>query len=142
MLMKAEALVQLQESAENLVQALHIVNMTYMRANTTLLSADTLAFDAYKSVEGMEKLVLLERQRELMFEGKRWFDLVRAAERKNTTTEIVDYLVNKYTTNQSTIISKLSVMNSIYLPIPEGELMVNDSLKQNPYYEVSTNIHK
>jgi len=30
----------------------------------------------------LEKLVLRERQRELLFEGKRWFDLVRMARRR------------------------------------------------------------
>ena len=29
----------------------------------------------------MEKLVYKERQRELMFEGKRWYDLVRISRR-------------------------------------------------------------
>ena len=44
-----------------------------MKKNAT----DTLKFESFKSKEGMELLVLAERERELCFEGKRWFDLMR-----------------------------------------------------------------
>jgi tetratricopeptide (TPR) repeat protein len=142
MLMKAEALVQLNRSDDDLREALRIVNTTYMRANPTLLETDTLAFDTYGNVNNMEKLVLRERQRELMFEGKRWFDLLRHAERKNSTEDLVNHVVLKYTVNQSTIASKLSVMNALYMPIHADELKVNALLIQNPYYQSSTNIEK
>jgi starch-binding outer membrane protein, SusD/RagB family len=137
--MKAEALVQQGDDAD-LKQALHLVNTTYTRSNVA--PADTLVFNSYNSVPAMEKLVLLERQRELMFEGKRWFDLVRNAERKKSTNELVEYVLNKYTSNLSTITTKLSVMNGLYLPIFEDELSANPKLKQNPYYEVSSTIVK
>ncbi|HLP06303.1 MAG TPA: RagB/SusD family nutrient uptake outer membrane protein [Paludibacter sp.] len=138
MLMKAEALVQQAGTDENLKKALQIVNTTYKRANPT----DSLEYKNYNSPDAMEKLVLLERQRELMFEGKRWFDLVRMAERKNSTNDLVDYVINKYTGNLKMISTKLSVMNAIYLPIPQNELIVNKELKQNPYYEMSNDIVK
>lgn len=142
MLMKAEALVQLQRSEEDLKQALYIVNTTYRRSNPTILEADTFAYNAYNTPVALEKLVLLERQRELMFEGKRWFDLVRHSERKASTEDLVDYIMVKYTSNQSTIASKMSVMNALYLPIHVNELKVNELLKQNPYYQSSSNIEK
>jgi hypothetical protein len=142
MLMKAEALVQLNRSEDDLKNALYIVNTTYMRSNPTLLETDSLVFENYANVLAMEKLVLQERQRELMFEGKRWFDLVRLAERKNSTEELVSHVLNKYTSNVSTINSKLSVMNAIYLPIHAAELKVNPLLKQNPYYETSQSIER
>jgi hypothetical protein len=142
MLMKAEALVQLQRSENDLKEALHIVNTTYMRANTTLLEADTLSFDSYGTQTALEKLVLLERQRELMFEGKRWFDLLRHSERKNSTSDLVEYVLNKFDSNQSTIASKLAVMNALYLPVHAEELKVNPLLEQNPYYETSSSITK
>jgi hypothetical protein len=142
MLMKAEALVQLNRSENDLLSALHIVNTTYMRANPTLLASDSLAFDSYNTQEAMEKLVLLERQRELMFEGKRWFDLVRLSERKQSTNDLVNYVLNKYTSNTGTIRTKLGVMNAIYLPVHADELKVNKSLVQNPYYETTSSIEK
>ncbi|MDR0714941.1 MAG: RagB/SusD family nutrient uptake outer membrane protein [Bacteroidales bacterium] len=142
MLMKAEALVQLNRSDDDLKEALHIVNTTYMRANPTLLESDTLAFANYSNPNAMERLLLLERQRELMFEGKRWFDLVRHSIRKNSSEDLVNYLMNKYTSNLSTIAAKLSVLNALYLPIHTDELKVNPLLEQNPYYKTSSNIEK
>ncbi|KAA6302767.1 MAG: RagB/SusD family nutrient uptake outer membrane protein [Candidatus Ordinivivax streblomastigis] len=142
MLMKAEALVQLNRSETDLKEALHIVNTTYVRANPSQLEGDTIKYEENANAVSMEKLVLLERQRELIFEGKRWFDLVRHSERKNSTGELVDYVMTKYTANQSTIRSKLSVMNALYLPIHADELKVNPLLKQNPYYQTSSTIEK
>lgn len=44
-------------------------------------------------VQYIEDLIMDERALELAFEGKRWFDLVRVAERRNNP----DYLINKVT---------------------------------------------
>lgn len=142
MLMKAEALTQLNRSEADLKEALYIVNKTYRRANLTLLEADSLSFGMYGNQAAMEKLVLLERQRELMFEGKRWFDLVRHAERNGSTEVLVDHVLLKYDANVSTISSKLAVINALYLPIHADELKVNPLLEQNPYYKTSSNIEK
>lgn len=142
MLMKAEALVQLNRSTTDLNDALYLVNKTYMRSNTTLLEADSLAFEKYGDQNTLDYLVLLERQRELMFEGKRWFDLVRRSERKNSPEDLVNFVLYKYTDNLSTIAAKLGVMNALYLPVNEGELIANPQLVQNPYYITTTNIEK
>ena len=81
MLMKAEALVQLAEdgatiSADtNLKEAFDLVSLVYKRSLAD--EADVLQQNNYNSKDLMERLVLAERQRELCFEGKRWFDLVR-----------------------------------------------------------------
>jgi len=142
MLMKAEALVQLNRSENDLRDALHYVNTTYMRANPTLLETDSLAFQDYSDPNTLDYLVLLERQRELMFEGKRWFDLVRRSERKNSPVDLVNFVLMKYTENLSTIAAKLGVMNALYMPVNADELKANPLLNQNPYYITSTNIEK
>jgi len=142
MLMKAEALVQLDRSETDLRDALHIVNTTYMRSNPTLLETDSLTFQNYGDPTTLDYLVLLERQRELMFEGKRWFDLVRRSERKGNSGDLVSFVSYKYTDNVSTIVAKLSVMNALYMPINVDELKANPLLVQNPYYVTSTNIVK
>ncbi len=129
MLMKAEALVQ----KDQYLPALRIVNTTYMRSNPTL--TDTLSLTEYNDREKMEKLVLLERQRELMFEGKRWFDLMRMARRDGNTNRLIEIVTRKLTENQSVVSSKLKVMDALYFPIHEDELKANSKLKQNPYYE-------
>jgi starch-binding outer membrane protein, SusD/RagB family len=101
-----------------------------------------LTFAKYGNVAEMSKLVLLERQRELMFDGKRWFDLVRLSNRENSTEKLVGYVRRKYTSNLGTIMSKLSVIDGLYMPIYTNELINNNSLVQNPYYISTTSVEK
>jgi hypothetical protein len=83
----------------------------------------------------MEELVLKERQRELLFEGKRWFDLMRIARRDSSTDRLLVKVLSKYTDNLGEIGSKLKDMNALYFPIHETELNANSKLVQNPYYD-------
>lgn len=131
MLMKAEALAQEQRFEE----ALAIVNTIYLRANVDEQgdAVDALVLENYNSVDGMSSLVLRERQRELMFEGKRWFDLMRLARREGTTTSLLDYVSKK---DNSFSTSKFKVMNSLYLPINSSEITANQALVQNPFYTI------
>lgn len=131
MLMKAEALVQLNRNEQDLRNALQLVNTTYLRSNET---ADSLNFIAYANQGDMEKLVLRERQRELMFEGKRWFDLMRVVRRKNDPTAILAYLSPKLSGDNMQL-KKLSVMDGLYFPVLKSELDINANLIQNPFYE-------
>jgi hypothetical protein len=127
--MKAEASVELN----NMEEALRLVNRTYLRSNQT---SDSLQLTNYASKADMEKLVLRERQRELMFEGKRWFDLMRLVRRKGDPTTILAYLSPKLTGGNMQI-KKMSVMNALYMPVLKSELEINPKLTQNPFYEDS-----
>ena len=132
MLMKAEALTELNGD-ENLSAAFQLVNRLYKRSNPTV--QEGLNFSSYNSQEEMRKLVLLERQREFLFEGKRWFDLLRAARREGSTSTILSqYLIRNYSFNADIVQSKLADINAFYLPIHKDELIANPSLKQNSYY--------
>lgn len=82
--------------------------------------------------------ILAERARELAFEGKRWFDILRVARRNNyerldilTTAAIASAPADK----QQSIIAKLKDPNSHYLPINTYELYTNKALVQNPFYK-------
>lgn len=131
MLMKAEALVQL----DNFKDALKIVNNVYLRSNPNPALSDSLRIESYNTKDQMEQLVLLERQRELMFEGKRWFDLLRVARRDGGKTDkLVEKVVRKYTDNVGVVRSKLKSMNSMYMPVNAEELKANPKLKQNEFY--------
>ena len=130
MLMKAEALVQLDRSDVDLKEALKMVNTTYLRSNIT---SDSLLFNNYNNKVSLEPLVLRERQRELLFEGKRWFDLLRLARRNSNPTVILAYISPKLT-GDNIQSNKMSVMNALYLPILKSELIINPSLTQNPFY--------
>jgi hypothetical protein len=133
MLMKAEALIQLES---NNIQALDLINTVYLRSNPDLLGQG-LNIQDYGSKLDMEKLLLRERQRELMFEGKRWFDLMRLAKRANSPTPLLSYVLKKYSGTASAQATKMSVMDALYLPIHSDELKANTELVQNPFYELT-----
>ncbi len=136
MLMKAEALVQVNWNESGMREALNLVNTTYLRANTDP-GIDSLKLENYSDQKKMEELVLRERQRELLFEGKRWFDLMRMARREESPDRLLNYLMPKFSGSQSLQISKMSVMDALYLPILQAELDANRALVQNPFYELT-----
>ena len=130
MLMKSEALVQ-KDGLENFGKAMELINTTYLRSNE---GADSLKVADYNSKIEMEKLVLRERQRELLFEGKRWYDLVRMARRENSTANLNIYVDRKSASATSATLGAL-VMDAMYMPISRWEIEANPNLKQNPFYE-------
>ena len=148
MLLKAEALVQQMGTDTNndsiatvnkelIRQAFALVNVINKRSMCQSPLKDTLTLSSYTTKSQMEELVLLERQRELMFEGKRWYDLVRDAMRKNDTSILISHALQKYSSNTSVIQNKLLKLDAIFWPIHEDELKINKNLKQNPVYGAS-----
>lgn len=138
MLMKAEALVELADtlSGDTLMQqAYGIVNAVYKRSNC---ATGDKSLDASKhsvtNKEAMRDLVLQERQRELMFEGKRWFDLVRRSLRDGNTSKLAGRVALKGSGGSTAISSKLSSMDAIFFPYHTDELTVNKNLVQNPAF--------
>ena len=144
MLMKAEALTQkLQEGSEAetvthnkpyIDEVFSLVNAVNKRSICQTNLVDTLVATDYNTKSQLETLVLRERQRELMFEGKRWFDLVRQARRDGTTTQLSAAALQKVTTGSALIANKLSKMDAIYWPYNYEELKANTKLHQNPAY--------
>ncbi|MHB9055531.1 MAG: RagB/SusD family nutrient uptake outer membrane protein [Paludibacteraceae bacterium] len=130
MLMKSEALVQ-KDGSDNFKKAISLVNETYLRSNE---GADSLQMTNYNTKADMEKLVLRERQRELLFEGKRWFDLVRLAKRENSTGTLYTFVDHKAASATTSTLGAL-VMDAMYMPISRWEIEANPQLKQNPFYE-------
>ena len=136
MLMKAEALVEL-DGAENMNNALSMVNETYLRSNP---GEDSLNISNYTTKFSMENLVLRERQRELLFEGKRWFDLVRVSRRENSTSSLNSYVNHKSSGNSASL--GAPVLDAMYMPISKSEIEANPKMVQNHFYEESTSITK
>ena len=150
MLLKAEALVELAPDSisvtpadsvsggfaagttDYLQDAFSIVNTINKRSNCSSGSKD-LDQSNYSTKSLMQTLVLEERQRELMFEGKRWFDLVRRSQRDGNTDYLVGCVSRKGSTGGA-IASKLSRMEAIYWPYHIDEMKVNDQLVQNPAF--------
>ena len=82
--------------------------------------------------------MLDERQRELMFEGKRWFDLVRICRRDGNNQRMLDKVMGKFKENTVAIRIRLATPDALYLPYHENELRANPYLVQNPAYETES----
>lgn len=141
-LMKAEALTE-RNAAGDLEEALNMVSKTYDRANPSK-GSNSLQLSNYNSQDAMRNLVFDERQREFLFEGKRYFDIMRRARRDGGVQNILsNYLARKYATvDQATVQSRIANINSLYMPINKDELKLNPLLEQNPFYKTSDGIVK
>ena len=128
LLMKAEALNQLERGAE----AIDLLHQIQDRARIQESFVDDNDYDA------IADLILLERQKEFAYEGKRWFDVLRNAKRDNyRRKEILFEMIESYATADvvDLLRSKYSDPQSHYFPIYYYEVDINKELKQNPYYE-------
>src|SRR5574344_346230 len=165
MLMDAEARVQLATTDSDKTVLQPAFNLVKAVNDRSLIdkSKDSLKFADYSSKASMEILVLAERQRELSFEGKRWFDLVRynyrhvdgidmtktlANQNESGAAFVTNYskmlslITRKYTTGGDAIMYKLKNEAYLYFPISTSELKVNNLLKQNPVYIEEETISK
>ena len=153
MLMKAEALVETASSdSTNLKKAFDLVQMVNKRSMAKT-ATDTLKFETFKDKDDMELLVMAERERELCFEGKRWWDLLRYGYRHMEGVDIhqkladqaawpelykpmLDMVIRKYGSGGEgdAVSYKMKGEPYLYWPIEENETKVNPLLKQNPVY--------
>jgi len=131
------------EEAFNICQFVN--NRALSEAN---LSSYTLKYSVYR--DKMEELVLAERARELCFEGKRWFDLMRynyrhtaqqASLKKQLTesyvdnsAEFFDLALRKYAV-PAAMKAKMRDERYLYMPINQDEVEINTRLVQNPVYK-------
>jgi hypothetical protein len=158
MLMKAEALVQLYnlggkaEGDTRNEQAFYICKFVNDRAlSESNVGSYSMKYSIYR--DKMEELVLAERARELCFEGKRWFDLMRYNYRHtqtqaslrnkltegyvNNSDEFFSLALRKYAV-PSAMKAKMRDERYLYMPINQDEVEINTSLVQNPVYKSSS----
>lgn len=141
-LMKAEALTQMAimdgDNQELLKEAYAMVKVIRDRSaavNTTEIGQTEGSY----SGKAMEEFVLAERARELIFEGKRWFDVLRQAKRNNYEGDNINYLMTlaEYSAPVNKVNSlkaKYRNYHSHYLPIYSEEVDANPLLQQNEFY--------
>lgn len=157
MLMEAEAKTQLASDDKDVTTLRSAFDLVKAVNDRSLLTGtkDSLAFTNFGSKDAMEQLVLAERQRELCFEGKRWFDLLRYNYRHVTGVDytktlaqinesgapfvsnynkMLSKVIRKYVTGGDAISFKLKNEAYLYFPIASNELKINPNLKQNPVY--------
>lgn len=115
MLLKAEALVELGNAGD----AIAIVNEIRTRAKVSTLDENMDVASARLAVEN-------ERQLELLLEGKRWFDLIRNGRMEEVMHQARDRNGNLRFSNIPAWRRKL--------PIPQGQIDINERLTQNEGY--------
>ncbi|MCL5129806.1 RagB/SusD family nutrient uptake outer membrane protein [Algibacter sp. L4_22] len=130
LLMQAEAYILSAEN-KNLDQANTLISQVHERAVGIPLG---VTIDEVSLLNAL----LLERQKEFAFEGKRWYDLLRFARRDNFQDQ--DLIINLVdfksgADDYEQILSYYSDSDSYFLPIYQSELDLNDNLVQNPYYD-------
>lgn len=158
MLMKAEALVQLYNlggKAEGDTRNEEAFTICKFINDRALSDANKGSYAMKYSVyrDKMEDLVLAERARELCFEGKRWFDLMRYNYRHTETkADLTKKLTESYVTNSDVFFelalrkyavptamkAKMRDERYLYMPINQDEVEINTSLVQNPVYKSSS----
>ena len=111
LLMKAEAINELSGPT---TEAYELIDQVRKRAGL-----EALAFSLNK--EALRDALLLERAKEFVFEGHRWFDLVRTGKLE-----------------EKVLLAKPDVTvdmgRHVLFPIPQREINVNPNLVQNPGY--------
>lgn len=146
MLLEAEALVQqmkegvdsltLAENKPKLDKAFRLVNAINKRAicKAVLTEKDTLKASDFNTKSLMDGLVKRERQRELMFEGKRWYDLVRYSMRAGNTDPVISAVTKRDDVNSQFAQNFFKKMDAIFWPYNNEEMKVNKNLIPNPVY--------
>lgn len=115
LLLKAEALVELNRPKD----ALMIVNDIRNRAGLSGLSLSLSVAEARLAVEN-------ERQLELLFEGQRWWDLIR-------NERMEEVMKTAHDKNGNLRFSEIPAWRA-KLPIPQAQIDINERLTQNIGY--------
>ncbi len=135
LLMEAEAYAWTNRGTD----ALNIVLQIKQRSNNIYVPGVSLDFpNDPTNALSVSNYILDERNREFIYEGKRWFDLVRHARRNypNNVNILINALVAVLPpAYQQNAIAKLNDPNSFYLPIPNSDILQDPNLKQNPFYK-------
>lgn len=163
MLMKAEAMVaqcpdikegMTHSDSISLRSAFNIVQ--YVNARS--IYSDKLGSDSLKWGKAgipkadLEQEILKERLRELCFEGKRWYDLLRFNYRHATGVrydviladqggnyarvynEMLQLMARKGGAGSGALQSKMRTEPYLYMPVIQSQIECNPNLKQNPVY--------
>jgi hypothetical protein len=114
--------------------AFKLISAVYLRSNPYVYKESKYAPKQPQDYPSFHKLLMNERRREFLFEGKRYFDLVRSARRDGNTLELRQALQTKYGESTRATTIKLVQMGFMYLPVYKKEMKINPSLVQNECY--------
>lgn len=138
MLLKAEALAEMAtDGSPEIDEAFKLVQAVYNRSLCESPIKTALAKPTKR--DDMRALVLKERQRELMFEGKRWYDLVRRSLRDGNTDVLSDAVNMKEMDGAGAAKQRLKKIDAIFWPYNLEEMRVNHNLVQNSAFSSGEN---
>ena len=143
LLMKAEALTQLAIESGNqnqLEEALALVDEVRNRAGAVEATEFKRELNGSIDAKQLESYLIEEYSREFLFEGKRWFDILRNSRRNDYAN--INYLMQTvtnsvYSDKVYSVQVKYRDYNSHYLPLPQYDIETNNLLVQNPFYDTS-----
>ena len=136
-LRKASVLVRgnsLMTADELKLDAFNLISAVYRRSNPVVQTKKQYAPTQPSTYDEYHKLLMNERRREFLFEGKRFFDLVRASRRAGNTQELRKALATKYSEAGPAVSIKLIQMGFMYMPVFRKEMKINPALVQNESY--------
>lgn len=148
MLMRAEAYIE-KGGEDDLNKAFNLIWVVQHRSNmesgaqcTTVndyISScpHTIVRTDYTTQNDFRYLLLKERRRELIFEGKRWFDMLRYACRDFNDFG-GEYIRSACRAKYSSTSELFSSLYSLYWPVNKTEMKTNPNLRQNPFYLFDT----
>ena len=172
MLMKAEALVQQVDTAQDktlqagqLQLCFNLIQAVNTRALYQEDQSDSMKWTTFRNLskDDFEKLVMQERLREFCFEGRRWYDLMRynyrhvegidytrtLAEQQDAGAALVANSADMLTlmsrsrgTEASGVQAKMANEAYLYMPVPNSDLIVCKLLRQNPVYKDTNEYEK
>lgn len=127
-----------KQKAFNLIDAVN--KRSIVADNDKVSKTNTLAkvtgYSSTTSPAELENILFSERRRELMYEGKRWFDLVRISRREGNQSRLLTFVEKKYDSSTlSAVKIKLKNPYAMYFPMARDEVRNSQGvLKQNPAY--------
>jgi hypothetical protein len=116
------------------LDAYNLISAVYRRSNPMVKSQARYAPTQPSDYSGYHKLLMNERRREFLFEGKRYFDLVRSARRTGNTIEFRAALTAKFSDAGAAVANKMVQLDFMYMPVSKSEMKVNPELIQNSCY--------
>lgn len=147
LLMKAEAMNQLYWDNQARLKEAYDLVMQVRRRNNAVDSESVQEItkneigetvSVYINAEALEQLILDERAREFIGEGKRWYDVLRFALRDNPSGGS-KYLMSLAVTGAPPekamgMIEKYKSRWFLFWPIHNDEMEINKNLRQNQFY--------
>ncbi len=138
----------LKDYKDKAFELIDAVNSRSIVADNDKITPTTLTqlikYSPNTTVADLETLLFKERRRELMFEGKRWYDLVRMARRDGNQERLLSFVEKKYdSATLSAVKIKLKNPWAMYFPFHKDEIDKSQGyLKQNPAYREDEKIEQ